>query len=52
MTADEPSYFELNEIKRKNGILTIKIGDGCNKEHYKIVWDGVAPDANPTFNCV
>jgi hypothetical protein len=40
----------LNKIKRKNGILTIKIGGDYKKAHYKVVWDGVAPDANPTFN--
>ena len=46
-SATQPSYFELKEIKRKNGILTIKIWGDCNKEHYKVVWDGAVMESLP-----
>lgn len=47
-TAATPaSYFELKEIKRKNGILTIKIWGDCDKEHYKVVWDGAVMESFP-----
>ncbi|MFN8347064.1 MAG: hypothetical protein U0X91_18835 [Spirosomataceae bacterium] len=46
-SATQPSYFELKEIKRENGILTIKIWGDCNKEHYKVVWDGAVMESLP-----
>lgn len=46
-SASQPSYFELKEIKRENGILTIKIWGDCDKEHYKVVWDGAIMESLP-----
>ncbi len=46
-SATQPSYFELKEIKRANGILTIKILGDCDKEHYKVVWDGAVMESLP-----
>jgi hypothetical protein len=46
-SATPASYFELKEIKRKNGILTIKIWGDCDKEHYKVVWDGAVMESFP-----
>ncbi len=46
-SATQPSYFELKEIKRENGILTIKILGDCDKEHYKVVWDGAVMESLP-----
>ena len=45
--ATQPSYFELKEIKRENGILTVKIWGDCDKEHYKVVWDGAVMESFP-----
>lgn len=45
--ATQPSYFELKEIKRANGILTIKIWGDCDKEDYKVVWDGAVMESFP-----
>lgn len=45
--ATQAFYFELKEIKRENGILTIKILGDCDKEHYKIVWDGAVMESFP-----
>ncbi len=46
-SANQPSYFELKEIKRENGILTVKIWGDCDKEHYKVVWDGAIMESFP-----
>jgi hypothetical protein len=46
-SATQTSYFELKEIKRENGILTIKILGDCDKEHYKVVWDGAVMESFP-----
>lgn len=45
--ATQTSYFELKEIKRENGILTIKILGDCDKQHYKVVWDGAVMESFP-----
>lgn len=46
-SAGQTFYFELKEIKRENGILTIKILGDCDKEHYKVVWDGAVMESYP-----
>lgn len=46
-SATQAAYFELKEIKRENGILTIKIWGDCDKEHYKVVWDGAVMESFP-----
>lgn len=46
-SATQATYFELKEIKRENGILTIKIWGDCDKEHYKVVWDGAVMESFP-----
>lgn len=46
-SATQTFYFELKEIKRDNGILTIKILGDCDKEHYKVVWDGAVMESFP-----
>lgn len=46
-SATQAFYFELKEIKRDNGILTIKILGDCDKKHYKVVWDGAVMESFP-----
>lgn len=40
-------HFEIKNIKRENDILKIWVNGGCNKNNYKVVWDGLMRKSYP-----
>lgn len=43
----ETRHFEIKDIKRENDILKIWVNGGCDKNNYKVVWDGIMRKSNP-----
>jgi hypothetical protein len=39
--------FEIKDIKRENEILKIWVRGGCDRNNYKVVWDGIMRKSYP-----